>query len=927
MAKNISDKIWDMLGYVDFNELINVKDLDGVAKIFIKSLCKYLKNKPEDNDKVLKSLISRIVADNLNVDKENKKITNYLYQELINEINNISKEFDMYCSIQEITNNTVSKFNCEKNIIKKIVTDIHIEFMGFEYNLDSRYISYINLSHKKNFGDYFEYDLDKYIEVTFDDDEKKIEFNEFYQIFSTETKFINVYGDGGIGKTNLLLILWKNTLDKHIKNLPIYIDFSKEDMSIENHIEKYYCQQMTTYLDQENKIVLLIDGQNTISSKDIKKIENFIEKYGNKIKTVVITSRKKINFQKINLGQQGFKYRNIKINQLTKEDIINYLGEVNNISDDLFEILKTPIYLVMYKKYLDGILNYPKGEQNIINNHFYTRITKPVQVIWNYNKQQADRYFGEENDEIFLKIIPFIGYQFVKTLHKKISNQDMIKFINDYANISGRDIDCKEILRKIVDTGILQEVSSNILTNKEYYFSHDYLKEFFAAVNLLNNDLVYCFNGTNKLLKHNDNPIVMRDMDLNSKYVEFYVDLFDEEIIDKLKKIYNDSELLGNVLGDIYCYDLYLIDKNNCETNKLDKIIPNIQRYIKGASLFSNSEHFGIWAKAYYYITLVSIYEFELKRLSDDNIKLLYDCTIELFDGKIARLEKIDKNIIEDNIKIYINTALKLMHQCAFDLEDREKFLQIDELKQLMINTKNKQYPVPKIFNLLGKIYKDYDSSEDNIEKMLLIYQRGADLGVFYSANILGAFYEKEAFKALCNYSKKGNKCAICRLSTYLMDMGENQINKIMKENFGINNDTLLNLKEKLDSLDCNGKRISKAKYFWAKKINIDVNIDKMSLKQCLEEGIEDVINKEMRAFEYFYSSLLLGEKWAVRKVCEYLIKRDEDGKMYSKIKGENNKNRYKYALEKLEAIKYSNVNGIDHWIEQCEYWGEIINE
>ncbi|WP_279155252.1 NACHT domain-containing protein [Thomasclavelia cocleata] len=936
------------------NEMVNNGSINIAAKIFVRSVIQYLKKKEETkNDFIgyLKFTINDIINAEYEKGEKVKNIelsnfTKSIYKKFIKEFEIGTADFDLYSSVMKLSDWLVKEYKIKKDFSEEIITSIYIALMDCDdsgIDWDSRFVSYKNLLVKKDNSIYFNYNLgNEYIKQNFKDvDNNKISYNELKEIIFLSKNIINIYGEGGIGKTNLLFQLWQDVLDDYPMILPIYIDVSKDNEDIKNIAERDYNISLKSYEKSYKEIILLIDGQDSISQKDKMYIESSINNYRNSITKIIVTSRNKMNFQELNIGQNNYECRKYKILELEKEVIKNYLPTNISYSDDLLEILKIPIYLTMYKKSLENkLLEYASSDDNTIDQYYYKKIEDRAQILWNYNKFQFDK--RGKDKEIILNIIPYIGYCFTKVDEKEILRKKIMMFIKNYKLIStvidmyckivdtkdendfnfimtlnsvnedlvASDETVKKILDIILETGIIQEIRASKAENNRYYFVHDYLKEFFAACNLLNNDFYYCTYGRDFFLFYSKENNPMRELDVGSETTKFYIGLFNNDVIGILKEEAGYKKYIGNVLGDYYCYEFYGLEKSVKLTSseKLNEYTKNKNQFEKGLKSYCDDD-FGVWSKAYFYTTLASI-----------------------------NTEEVDKEI---NIK----KALKLIHKCIFDIEDNENFLFYDDLKKLL-DESNRNYPVPKVFNLLGKLYRNYDDtkSENYLEKIKMIYTKGVDLKVSYCANVLGNLYEEEAFKVIYNEVKK-DEWVVYRLCIYLMNMGssdrwfKNIVDDEDKER-AINEYKALNIEKNR----VNEIRVEKLLYVKIKLKNL-INIDKLKLKEAIdicrqkliqeigdivdfpkaecidgktEEYSSDILENEKSAFDLFNKSRLLGDRWAIRKLCEYLIELDFNNNLYNLIEDLKPDNKYEWALEKLETIKKSGVQGIQDWIERC---------
>lgn len=968
------------------NYLEGIENIIDIDKKIIKQLAISIKDVIDDWNKIntdgnnFKENIKNIVND----DKKSETIINIIFDS--------NDDNEIYEGLLHLKNNGTIDEKILYNLCKNLVL----------IETSYKYLVYNNNFHNGYFHKYFSYNLDKSIARTlsYKEEEKIKEFatDTFIEekIINEEDNLvlINIYGEGGIGKTHLLLeICQKIMFEKN--QIAIYIsDYDELDKYINEYKLKEY----------RGKLILLFDD---CLQDNLKRLETFFKDNSeimyNNIK-IISTSRKKMNTQGA-FNSNGSKatdcYQYYKLEELSKEDIKDYLSDngydSEDISDYLLDILKIPLYLVMYLFFKNnGKLTQKFGESENKIFRYYDIISSPVHILWNYNLlnyyicSSDNIYIDEEIDieVLFFYFLPYVSYYLVKTLKNKVDFSEMKEIVSQYNKIFSDNkifIDNKtdktdktdkiykgkleNYLSVAVKMGIL--VRQPIGKNIQYSIVHDYIKEFFSAVNMFNNDIYfYVTNGKNDLLriseenlkiikyvsgkykksskkkdkkkdkkkgkkkgkkkdKKKDNK-VLRDLDINSKSVEFYVDLFDKKLKKMFEKTIKKNVYRGNILGDIYCYGLYKIEKDRkiSINDKLSFISTNITDFCKGYNMYIDDSYikdnnFGVWSKAYFLFTFANLFN-ELKdykkniELNDSDRNNLEEI-VNTINSKLGLKPDLKSEKIDENIKICVSKALGMMHKCIFNCEQaQEEFLSLDELKNCSANIRDEAFEMPKVFNLLGNIYNRYDrcKREEHREKMIILYKLGCESGVSYCYNSLGTIYENMA-KELLEKKLEDKDCSRCRYYLYKMNDG-NYMNSLNDINEVINKLKETNNQYKHEK--CSTRIEGIINYYNKRKYEGKYNI------KCKNEVIDNkIIELEKEAFACFYNSYKLGDKWALRKICEFLIKRDNDEEMYkfTRYEQENDISSTDFIEGELKKIKYSNLNGVDIWLNECEYWSE----
>ena len=347
---------------------------------------------------------------------------------------------------------------------------------------------------------------------------------------------IIIFGESGSGKTFLCTKLFKEIL-KEFKNskstsncrIPVFIELSQiNNVDLEEGIRNILKIANDIYENDKSKYVIFFDGLNEVGN---------IEEQQNLIGRIIRFSRTYVNTRIIITTQvldefysQLDNYKYIKIQQLNKMDIIDYLiqfkdkfenrekaeGYFDELAEPIKEIISIPIFLNIL------VNTYKINNQNNINN--------PAKIYHEYIQFLCGSRKGmriELDKEYQKKVIPFIAYHMCYENHKIISLVEFNHYIEEYNKLYLSSINQEDIKRRIeVKYQIIKKDGNGCIE-----FVHETIKEYFASLHLLNEKA-----NIKNIINEYNNGKINKNMIIN--IIKYYIgNVASETSIDLIKEI------------------------------------------------------------------------------------------------------------------------------------------------------------------------------------------------------------------------------------------------------------------------------------------------------------------------------------------------------------------------------------------------------
>lgn len=347
-----------------------------------------------------------------------------------------------------------------------------------------------------------------------------------------------IVGEGGMGKTVSLIMLWREYLETSERQypIPIFIELSeyntvqeKEKVNfIIKQIGYYYLNKMHLTNEDENalwdiiktpiiiketkvpSVILFLDGFNEIT---VEKAELLIElrkliKLAHGIQ-IIITTRYDIRQM---IGLESFN--RIDLQKLTTQQIEKFLNiNINrNSKVRLYELIKNPMMLSLYSATSKTVGIYSKDARFDLK----TEIETSGELLWNFIESQIIKKYEDncfKSNSIYytflLKfLIPYVGYKMELDGEFSISSSELKIIIDDiyekynsdiffevfdsfigFENILGIGlISSKDRRERFFKTknAICEELAILVGENGRYRFIHQNFRDYFAAIHIIN---------------------------------------------------------------------------------------------------------------------------------------------------------------------------------------------------------------------------------------------------------------------------------------------------------------------------------------------------------------------------------------------------------------------------------------------------------
>lgn len=444
----------------------------------------------------------------------------------------------------------------------------------------------------------------------------KIKIND---IFNAEEN-ISLIGEGGTGKTTSLLKIWRELLNsekiEQYKTVPIYVPLNDANTCKDDKFIAYFCSLHynfninTITLPNGYKMLLLLDGFNeiTISGNNVAaEVRDIISRKSTTFTRIIITSR--YDFTDVYSIEGVNKYF---IQPLDKDIIDEYLGDLRSSSSNLpYQLLSTPMMLTLYtntnimkkeiskKLYIPFLGNNKKGE--ILFNFILCQLGKTFQKDYLQNVIVA--FFS-----LFV-ISPYIGYimerqgdffimkkNYLPTIRdgiKKYTAELLEELLNNSApdlnnyltfNIDNEDKIIKQISTFLTDTLSILQTEEDRLS-----FRHQFFRDFFSALHILNNITVSCVL--------NETPFTLTERIIPRYIMEFIGDISQEYRKQKhenlIKKIINFARHKKSDEIPLLCNNIVNIQaiSNNNNLSYVDYSFLDLSKVSLNSIIFSDKQN------------------------------------------------------------------------------------------------------------------------------------------------------------------------------------------------------------------------------------------------------------------------------------------------------------------------------------------------
>lgn len=302
-------------------------------------------------------------------------------------------------------------------------------------------------------------------------------------------RHVVLVGEGGLGKTVSLLILWQQYLEDE-NTIPIFIplnDYNQADDRrhfVRNYIARYYLQQPHPSDTEKNllwqllvrsrdepeqtkpAVLLLLDGFNELTVDKTQLLEELKEliEVGQETQIVAVSRsdmRRDFNW---------LSFHEIKLTYLPKEKIVQYLDNLSNAtypsSPVLQQLITIPLNLTLYATTSEIIAKHDSSDVFSFRNP----ATGAGDLLWNYLEAQPIKVYeqGRGNAQVYYykfalqHVLPYFSYEMERRGQFELSESDLNDsidrfykrfeengFLNDFLKTFPYYRSCEELMKDL----------------------------------------------------------------------------------------------------------------------------------------------------------------------------------------------------------------------------------------------------------------------------------------------------------------------------------------------------------------------------------------------------------------------------------------------------------------------------------------------
>lgn len=348
-------------------------------------------------------------------------------------------------------------------------------------------------------------------------------------------------GDGGMGKTVSLLLLWRDLLFEEDGPVPIFIPLNEYNASSEaernDFVVRYICEHLLnipeplpetvnalwklfeTSPNGKPSLILLLDGLNEVTvpkGRLMATLNDLAARAGGT--QMVISSRNK-QIEKLDLTSGSAAL--MQILPLTPETVVAYLKEKGQeipANKDLLGLFANPMMLTLYSGANNIALRFKED-----NRFHFRKVTTYGELLWNFNEAQLAQ-LTDANDEIEIRyqnfllrvLVPYIAYRmedrgkyaitirkladpvfnFKTLLDEAFAELDTEELTEIYPEFEGRrkelglgiltELDDKEQRSGKVKQFLVERLRVLVMEGDDLRFLHQNFRDFFAVCHIRN---------------------------------------------------------------------------------------------------------------------------------------------------------------------------------------------------------------------------------------------------------------------------------------------------------------------------------------------------------------------------------------------------------------------------------------------------------
>lgn len=348
-------------------------------------------------------------------------------------------------------------------------------------------------------------------------------------------------GDGGMGKTVSLLLLWRDLLFEENGPVPVFIPLNEYNSSSEaernDFIVRYICKNLLnvpeplpetvnalwklfeTSREGRPSLILLLDGLNEVTVPKGRLMATMNDLAARAGGTQMVISSRNKQIEKLDLSSESAAL--MQILPLTQETVVAYLKEKGQeipANKDLLGLFANPMMLTLYSGANNIALRFRDDDR-----FHFKKVTTYGELLWNFNEAQLAQLTdaNEETDiryQTFLLrvLVPYIAYRmedkgkyaisirkltdptfnFKTLLDEAFAELDTEELTEIYPEFEGRrkelglgvltELDEKEQRAGKVKQFLVERLRVLVMEGDDLRFLHQNFRDFFAACHIRN---------------------------------------------------------------------------------------------------------------------------------------------------------------------------------------------------------------------------------------------------------------------------------------------------------------------------------------------------------------------------------------------------------------------------------------------------------
>lgn len=348
-------------------------------------------------------------------------------------------------------------------------------------------------------------------------------------------------GDGGMGKTVSLLLLWRDLLFEENGPVPVFIPLNEYNSSSEaernDFVVRYICKSLlnipeppaetvnalwkvlATPREGKPSLILLLDGLNEVTVPKGRLMATLNDLAARADGTQMVISSRNKQIEKLDLSSESAAL--MQILPLTQETVMAYLKEKGQeipSNKDLLGLFANPMMLTLYSGANNIALRFKDDDR-----FHFKKVTTYGELLWNFNEAQLAQ-LTDANDENEIRyqtfllrvLVPYIAYKmedkgkyaitirkladpvfnFKTLLDEAFDELDKEELTEIYPDFDGKrkelglgiltELDDKEQRAGKVKQFLVERLRVLVMEGDDLRFLHQNFRDFFAVCHIRN---------------------------------------------------------------------------------------------------------------------------------------------------------------------------------------------------------------------------------------------------------------------------------------------------------------------------------------------------------------------------------------------------------------------------------------------------------